>query len=69
MRRVGGELFEVTLALAIWDNEGGAAPGGTQESSIRGALPSERSLSASPEFFKLPIQRVSLAIPAVALLP
>jgi hypothetical protein len=62
------ELFGLTLALAIWDNEGGAGPGAAQESSRPGALLSDPSALANAELVQLHARVIALENLLIALL-
>lgn len=62
------ELFSLGLALAIWDNEGGAGSGPAQESSRPGIISSEPSASANTELLQLHARVIALENLLIALL-
>ena len=62
-----GEQFGAKLALAIWENEGGAGSCGAQQSSIQGEIFSELS-SSNSELIQLHIRVIALENLLIALL-
>lgn len=62
------EVFGLGLALAIWDNEGGAGPSGAQESSSLGEISSDPSASANAELVQLHARVIALENLLIALL-
>lgn len=61
-------FFGLESALAIWDNEGGAGPGGAQDSSITRTISSELSPSTNAEFVQLHVRVIALENLLIALL-